>query len=98
MRYAKEVRRFVGRRLPAPVKSALRRTLPASWLWPEPALRRFWLKVPGSPSTVGPTASSVGATTRVRIEAPGRSYVPRLHVSLRGVVSGLDPEGLTALA
>jgi FkbM family methyltransferase len=40
--------------------------------------RRFWLSMPGPPAGLGPVVRAVATPARVRIEAPYRSYVPRL--------------------
>ena len=72
------VRRAIGRVLPAPVKRLLRAILPARLLQAHPQTRRFWLSMPAPPAGLGPVVRAAPAPARVRVEAPYRSYVPRL--------------------
>jgi FkbM family methyltransferase len=72
------VRRAVGRVLPAPAKRFLRAVLPARLLQAHPVTRSFWLSMPGPPAGLGPAVRAAATPSRVRIEAPYLSYVPRL--------------------
>lgn len=88
------LRRVVGRVLPAPVKGVLRAALPARLLRAAPSTRRFWLRMPSPPSGLGPVARPAPVPPRVRVEAPWKSYVPRLLEA--GGIAGYEPETMAA--
>ncbi|MEO8208196.1 MAG: FkbM family methyltransferase [Chloroflexota bacterium] len=88
------LRRRVGRWLPARLKSALRRVLPARLTGRPPVTRRFWLTMPVPPAGLGGSVRVSPVPRRVRFEAPGRSYVPRLLAE--GGVAQYEPETIAA--
>jgi len=88
------LRRTVARRLPESVKRVLRRILPARLLGWQPTVRRFELAMPSPPAGLGPSVRPVAAPARIRVEAPYRSYVPRLLDD--GGVACYEPETMAA--
>ena len=88
------LRRFVSSALPVPAKRALKRVLPASVVNWTPPLRRFWLAVPTPPPDLGPGVLPAASPARLRIEAPSRSYVPRLLEE--SGVAAYEPETMAA--
>ena len=81
-------RRALSRYLPAPVKRAIRRVVPyrprTAVRPPAPAIRRFELSLPIPPG------GRVLARPTIRIEAPGRLYVPKI---LEGTgFAGYEPD------
>jgi FkbM family methyltransferase len=76
------------------VKRILRRVLPARLVAWRPQVRRFSLAMPVPPSGLGPAVRPAVAPARVAIEAPWRSYVPRL-LDESGV-AGYEPETMAA--
>lgn len=88
------LRRVAARVLPAPVKRLLRRVLPASIVRWVPPARRFSLAMPVPPDGLGAVVRGSASPARVRIEAPYRSYVPRLLEEAG--VAGYEPETMAA--
>ena len=88
------LRRAVARRLPAPAKRVLRQILPARLLAWQPVVRRFSLAMPAPPAGLGPTVRPAAQPVRVVVEAPFRSYVPRLLED--GGVAHYEPETVAA--
>jgi FkbM family methyltransferase len=88
------LRRAVARLLPAPAKAVLRRVLPASIVGWAPRTRRFSIAMPIPPAGLGPAVRGAASPARVTIEAPWRSYVPRL-LEAQGVAH-YEPETLAA--
>ena len=88
------LRRGIGRFLPAPLKRVLRAVLPARLLQAHPRTRRFWLAMPTPPPGLGARVRPAPLPARVRIEAPWRSYVPRLLED--NGVAGYEPETMAA--
>jgi FkbM family methyltransferase len=88
------LRRAVARRLPEPAKRILRRVLPARLVARRPQVRRFSLAMPVPPSGLGPAVRPAAEPARVAVEAPWRSYVPRLLEE--SGVAGYEPETTAA--
>jgi FkbM family methyltransferase len=87
-------RRLAARWLPAPAKRAIRRLVPARFLDTTPATRSFSLTLPTVPADLGPVSRDGAVPRSLWIEAPGRSYVPRL-LEASGL-AGYEPETMAA--
>jgi FkbM family methyltransferase len=94
MPFLMRLRRAVARRLPEPVKRVLRRVLPARLIAWKPTVRRFSLAMPVPPAGLGPAVRPSAQPPRIAVEAPWRSYVPRLLEE--GGVAGYEPETMAA--
>lgn len=87
-------RRLAARWLPAPVKRALRRVLPARMFLPSaPALRRFRLAMPNPPA-LGPAVRASAQPTGVLVEAERRSFVAKLLEE--DGIAGYEPDTVAA--